>query len=122
MKACLAAANLVVVPIEPSGLSARAADRIVKLVGEVQTLRPDLQARFVVSRKKARTVLGRQMRDLASGLPVLESEITERVLFAEAITYGRTVQEMDPGHPGAREIAALTNELQLCLTHRNTAP
>ena len=115
VRSCLAAADLAAVPIEPSGLSARASDRIVELIGEAQTFRPELQARFIVSRKRARTRIGRQMRDLATGLPVLRTEITERVAFTEAMTYGRTVQEMDPRHPGAAEIAALAAELKQCL-------
>ena len=115
VKACMAAADLVVVPIEPSGLSARASDRIVTLLAEAETYRPGLPARFVISRKKARTVIGREMRNLATGLPVLETEICDRIDFAKAMTYGETVQEVDPRHPGAREIAALAAELQACL-------
>ena len=122
VRACLAAADLVAVPLEPSGLAARAADRTLALIGEARTFRPALQARFVVSRRKARTVLGRRMRDLAVGLPVLQTEITERVAFAEAMTYGRTVPEMAPRHPGAAEIAALTAELLLCLPPPESIP
>lgn len=51
VKACVIAADLVVVPIEPSGLSARASDRIVTLLAEAAIYRPALQARFVISRK-----------------------------------------------------------------------
>ena len=115
VKACVIAADLVVVPIEPSGLSARAADRTVALLAEAAIYRPALQARFVVNRRKAHTVLGREMRHLATGLPVLETEIRDRIDFAKAMTYGHVLQEVDPRHPGAREIAALAAELQACL-------
>ena len=115
VKACVIAADLVVVPIEPSGLSARAADRTVALLAEAAIYRPALQARFVVNRRKARTVLGREMRHLATGLPVLATEIRDRIDFAKALTYGHVLQEMDPRHPGAVEIAALAAELQTCL-------
>ena len=115
VKACVIAADLVAVPIEPSGLSARAADRIVALLAEAAVYRPELQGRFVVNRRKARTVLGREMRRLAEGLPVLEAEIRDRIAFAKALTYGHALQEVDPRHPGAREIADLTAELQACL-------
>ena len=111
VKACVIAADLVVVPIEPSGLSARAADRIVELLAEAAIYRPALQARFVVNRRKARTVLGREMRHLATGLPVLATEIRDRIAFAKAMTYGDVLQEVDARHPGAVEIAGLTDEL-----------
>ena len=120
VKSCIAAADLVAVPIEPSGLSARASDRIVNLLVEAEPYLPGLQCRFVVSRKKARTVIGREMRHLATGLPVLETEITERVLFVRAMTYGQTVQELEPESPGAVELAALATELKQCLQPRET--
>lgn len=112
LRSCLAAADLCVIPLEPSGLSVRAADRILALVGEVRTFRPELQARFVVSRKIPHTVIGRELRRLTAGAPVLESEITQRVAFAMAMTYGQTIAEREGAdHPGEREIANLTREL-----------
>lgn len=122
VEACVAAADLVVVPIEPSGLSARAADRIVELLARAKTYRPELETRFVVNRRKARTVLGREMRHLAEGLPVLQAEICDRIGFAKAMTYGQTLQEVDPHHPGAYEIAVLTAELQTCLPIGEPSP
>lgn len=112
LRSCLVAADLCVIPIEPSGLSVRAADRILAMVETVRTIRPGLEARFVVNRKKARTLIGRELRHLATGLMVLETEISDRIDFANAVTYGRTIAERaGDGHPGAVEIARLTEEL-----------
>ena len=113
LRSCLAAADLCAIPIEPSGLSVRAADRILAMIEEVGAFRPELEARFVVSRKIAGTVIGRELRSLTAGPPVLEAEVTQRVAFAMAMTYGQTIAEREgANHPGAREIASLANELQ----------
>ena len=112
LRSCLAGCDLCAIPIEPSGLSVRAADRILDMIDEVRTFRPELDARFVVSRKIAGTVIGRELRDLAAGPPVLASEVTQRVAFAVAMTYGQTIAEREgDAHPGAGEIASLTDEL-----------
>ena len=112
LRSCLAAADLCAIPIEPSGLSVRAADRILAMVDEVRMFHPNLAARFVVNRKIPRTVIGRELRELTEGPPVLEAEVTQRVAFAMAMTYGQTIAEREgTDHPGAGEIAGLADEL-----------
>ena len=92
-RSCLIAADVAVIPIEPSALSAWASDRTVGQIEEARIYRPDLRAFFVVSRKIAGTVLGREMRRLELPLPVLETEITQRVAFAESMLKAQS-------HPG----------------------
>ena len=122
LRSCLVAADLCAIPIEPSGLSVRAADRLLDMIEEVRILRPELETRFVVSRKIAGTVIGRELRGLTAGAPVLKSEVTQRVGFAMAMTYGQTIAEREGGsHPGTVEIANLTDELLQCPTQEQTA-
>ena len=122
LRSCLAVADLCAIPIEPSGLSVRAADRVLALVGKVRPSRPGLRVRFVVSRKLPTTVIGRNLRNLVDGPPVLDTEITQRVGFAMAMTSGRTIAEYEGrGHPGAVEIANLTDELLQIQTEEQTA-
>ena len=122
LRSCLAAADLCAIPIEPSGLSVRAADRILDMVDEARTFRPELDARFVVSRKIAGTVIGRELRSLTAGPPVLEAEVTQRVAFAMAMTYGQTIAEREGSeHPGACEMVNLTRELLQIHTQEPTA-
>ena len=110
-RSCLIAADIVVIPIEPSALSAWASDRTVGQVEEARIYRPDLQARIVISRKIPGTVLGREMRLLELPLPVLETEITQRVAFAESMLQAQSIQEYAPNSAAAREIAELIKEL-----------
>ncbi len=111
-RACIIAADLVLVPVEPSGLSAWAADLTVRQIREARTYRPDLAAAFVVSRKLAGTVIGRDARGLAGeDLPIADTEIVSRVAFPEALTKGQTIFEWAPGSPAAAEIDRLATEI-----------
>jgi chromosome partitioning protein len=107
------ASDVVLIPIEPSGLSTWAAAETVGQVQEAQTIKPSLRCGFVVSRKIGQTVIGREIRDIAAeqGFPILQSEVLQRVPFAESLTMGRTIQEYAFGSPAAREIDALVNEV-----------
>lgn len=108
------ACDVVVIPIEPSGLSTWAADKTVSQVREAMLIKPSLKCGIVVSRKISNTVLGREIRDLAAAfdMPIFETEIVQRVQFAEASTLGRTVFEHAAHSAAAQEIEALTQEIE----------
>ena len=48
----------------------------------------------------------------ATGIPILESEIEQRVAFAESLTMGQTIFEWAEGSASAREIGSLTKEFK----------
>ena len=92
------------------------------MVDEVRAMRPELAARFVVSRKITSTLIGRDLRNLIDEPPVLESEITQRVAFAMAMTHGQSIAEREgAAHQGAVERANLTRELLQCCIKEQTA-
>lgn len=113
-RSVIIASDVVCIPIEPSGLSTWAADETVNQIGEARALKPNLECGFVVSRKIGKTVIGREIREIAaaSGLPIFESEIMQRVPFAESLTLGQTIFEYAPGSAGASEIKQLTQEIE----------
>ena len=57
-RSCIVASGMVLVPIEPSGLSTWASDLTVRQVKEAQELNQNLKCGFVVSRKIGNTVIG----------------------------------------------------------------
>jgi chromosome partitioning protein len=118
-RAVIIASDVVLIPIEPSGLSTWAASETVAQVQEAQTLKPTLKCGFVVSRKIGHTVIGREIRDMAAaeGLPILQSEVLQRVPFAESLTVGQTIFEYAPDSPAAREIEALMDEVKAWVEH-----
>lgn len=113
-RSCIAASDFVALPIEPSGLSTWASDLTVKQVREAQEFKPSLKCGFVVSRKIGKTVIGRDIRNMAAeaGLPILASEIEQRVAFAEGMTMGQTIFEWAGDSNAAREINQLTEEIE----------
>ncbi len=113
-RSCIVASDFVALPIEPSGLSTWASDLTVRQVKEAQEFKPTLKCGFVVSRQIGQTVIGRDIRNMAAeaGLPILESEIEQRVAFAEGMTMGQTIFEWADDSNAAREIEHLTKEIE----------
>lgn len=113
-RSCIIASDFVALPIEPSGLSTWASDLTVRQVQEAQAYKETLKCGFVVSRKIGNTVIGRDIRTMASEarMPILSTEIEQRVAFAESMTMGKTIFEWSPRSAAAREIERLTREIQ----------
>lgn len=113
-RSCIVASDFVALPIEPSGLSTWASDLTVRQVKEAQEFKPSLKCGFVVSRKIGKTVIGRDIRNMAAeaGLPILGNEIEQRVAFAEGMTMGQTIFEWAGDSNAAREIEHLTKEIE----------
>ncbi|KFL45012.1 ParA-like protein [Sphingobium sp. ba1] len=113
MRAALIAADLALIPVQPSALDGWASAEIVALVREARSFHPALEARFVLNRCDPRTRIARSTRaGLADQQPsLLGPGIAQRILFAEVMAQGRLVFESDPDGPAAREIAALTSAI-----------
>ena len=113
-RSCIIASDFVALPIEPSGLSTWASDLTVRQVQEAQAYKETLKCGFVVSRKIRNTIIGRDIRAMAAqaDIPILESEVEQRVAFAESMTMGRTIFEWSPRSAATREIERLTNEIK----------
>lgn len=112
-RACIIASDFVVLPIEPSGLSTWASDLTVKQVQEAQVYKETLKCGFVVSRKIGNTVLGREIRSMATdtGIELLDAEVEQRVAYAESLTMGKTIFEWAPTGTAAKEIMTLSGEI-----------
>jgi chromosome partitioning protein len=88
---------------------------------EAQELKPALKCGFVVSRKVGATILGRDTRSMAAdaGIPTFETEIEQRVAYAEAVTMGKTIFEWSMRGSAVSDIQALTHELLDVLNEQN---
>jgi chromosome partitioning protein len=114
MRSALLAADLVLIPVQPSPFDGWASAEFLTLLGEARSFRPDLHARFILNRCTARTVIARETGAalIAHDPPLLETRISQRVVFAEAAQSGRLAFERDEAGPAAREITALTREIE----------
>jgi chromosome partitioning protein len=112
-RSALLAADLVLIPVQPSVLDGWASAEMLRLLEEARIFRPGLRARFVLNRCAARTVIARETGEaLARSEPsVLASRIGQRVAYPEAAAQGRLAFELDPQGPAAVEIAALAAEV-----------
>lgn len=114
MRSALLAADLVLIPVQPSPFDGWASAEMLALVAEARIYRPALVARFVLNRCGARTVIARETAEtLADHDPlVLTCTIGQRVAFAAAAQSGRLVCELDNADFATREIAALATAIE----------
>jgi len=114
MRSALLAADLVLIPVQPSPFDGWASAEMLALLAEARIYRPQLIARFVLNRCAARTVIARETAETLADHdpPMLASAVGQRVVFAGAAQTGRLASEIDLRSPAAREIAALAAEIE----------
>ena len=113
LRSALLAADLVLIPVQPSPLDGWASAEMLTLLREARIYRPEIAARFLLNRCGARTVIARETAETLADHdpPVLGATIGQRVAFADAAQSGRLVSELDEDSLAAREIAALCAEI-----------
>ena len=101
----IVAANVVLIPVQPSLYDIWATERIELTEGK-------LKAAFVVSRRIRGTIIGNDIEDQLQKfeLPIFSNGTYQRIEYAKAIKEGRTVCELDT--EASKEIIMITNELE----------
>ena len=122
-RSAMLAADLVLIPVQPSPYDVWAAQDLVELIDETRVYRDDLQARFVVSRRIVNTAIGRDVSAALAkwSVPVLPAHVSQRVAFAESAAAGSTVLETARTSPAAREIEALRDAIGAVLLDERRA-
>jgi chromosome partitioning protein len=119
---CLAAADFLLVPVKPSPFDVdRMLDTLSILTERADGRRPLF--RCLLTQTTRDSVIARHIRaELAeAGLPVLRSEMTNRVAYPEATLWGATPSLMSWKGPAAREIAAIAEEVDMVLGEQQAA-
>jgi chromosome partitioning protein len=107
------AADVILIPVQPSPYDIWATEDLVRLVQErIQITEGKLKAAFVVCRSIKRTILGREIAEQLYflHLPVFEAQTNQRQEYAKSVQEGRTVLEGNT--EAAKEIMAIVNELE----------
>ena len=114
LRSALLAADLALIPAQPSPFDGWASAEMLTLIAEARVFRSALRARFVLNRCPARIIIARQTaQSLAEhDPPALTGRIGQRIIFAEAAQTGQLVFERDSGGLAAGEIAALASEIE----------
>ena len=112
-RSVIMAADLIVIPLQPSPMDVWAAVETIDLINEAKIYRPDLGTCLLVNRKINNTAIGRDVREALADLdvPVLKSDIVQRVAFVESAAAGRTVVDIR-NHKAAKEVKKLVDELR----------
>lgn len=108
-------ADLVLIPVQPSGFDLWAANSVVELVKQRQELadgRP--KAAFIVSRQITNTKLATESRQalIELGFPILNAFTSQRIAYAQSSSNGKTVLDTEPEGIAAKEVRALVKEIK----------
>lgn len=112
-RSAIMAADLVLIPVQPSPYDVWAAKEIVDLLREASSFKESLKVAFVINRKIANTAIGRDVTEALASyeLPVLRNALAQRVSFAESAGKGLTVLETEPKGLAAKEVITMVDEL-----------
>ncbi len=112
-RSAIVAADLVVIPIQPSPYDVWAAVEVINLIKEASVFKESLKSVFVINRKIVNTAIGRDVVEALAeySIPVAKAGVCQRVAFAESAASGQTVMELDRKSSATKEIKALVKEL-----------
>ena len=112
-RSAIVAADLVVIPIQPSPYDVWAAVEVINLIKEASVFKESLKSVFVINRKIVNTAIGRDVVEALAeySIPVAKAGVCQRVVFAESAASGQTVIELDRKSSASKEIKALVKEL-----------
>jgi chromosome partitioning protein len=116
-RSALLAADLVLIPVQPSAYDVWATQEMMSLIAEARVFRPQLRAAFVINRRVVGTVIGREARDALADqpFPTLRADIAQRIAFADSVAAGRLVRELAPKCAAAAEITTLAQAVREAL-------
>lgn len=109
------AADIVLIPVQPSPYDIWAASDLVDLVKQrIEVTDGRLQAAFVVSRAIKGTRIGAEVTEALNGygLPILQARITQRVSYPGTAAVGVTVLDTELNGDAAQEVLALAAEVK----------
>jgi chromosome partitioning protein len=112
-KSIVLAADLILIPVQPSPHDIWSAAEVVRLIEDAGTFKDSIKTVFIVNRKIINTALGRDVFAALENYPfsTLKTTIGQRVAFAESAAVGASVLETDPNGAASLEINSLTREV-----------
>jgi chromosome partitioning protein len=112
-RSAIMAAEIVLIPVQPSPFDVWAAKEIIHLLEEAKIFKDEQKSAFVINRKVTNTAIGRDVREALGGygMPVLSASVSQRIAFAESAAQGTSVMEIDANSQASKEIFALVEAL-----------
>ena len=112
-KSIVAASDMILIPVQPAALDIWSATDTVALIKNAMQRKKGIRTAFVMSRVPTGTIISREA-DIAlarHGLPVMKTQIAQRVSINWAIGYGLSVFDLKKNKKGAEDFAALRDEI-----------
>lgn len=112
-RSALEVSDLVIIPIAPSPLDIWSSKETIALVNTLGQRRRNLRAKLLIYRKIPGTRLGKEAREAmrSYNLDILATEISQRIVFVEAMIAGLSVLKYAPKSIAADEIRSLCKEI-----------
>jgi chromosome partitioning protein len=112
-RAAIEVSNLAIIPIAPSPLDIWSSKETIALVNALGKKFRKLNAKILIYRKIPGTRLGKEARDAMQSynLDILATEISQRIVFVEAMIAGLSVLKYAPKSIAANEIRSLCVEI-----------
>lgn len=112
-RSAILAADLVVIPVQPSPFDLWASAETVRLIKESSVYKENSKSVYAINREIVNTAIGRDISQTLtqSEYPVLHSHVCQRVAFAECLAQGKTVYETNSDIKAVAEIDALADEI-----------
>ena len=118
MRTVIRSSDMLIIPVTPGLADFWSTQKLVDIYLEEKEKRPKLDARLIINRVDRRTRLGREFRSFLQKLsiPILITEIPQRIIYSEAWHAGMTVDRLKPNSNGAKDFKLLSKEIMLWLT------
>lgn len=109
----LVLSDLTIVPVSPSPLDIWSASETIDQIRKSMKKNKQLSAQLLVYRKIPGTRIGKEAKSALNGygLPVFNTEITQKIAAVEAMIYGQTVLDYAPRSKSAYEFKQLAEEV-----------
>lgn len=117
-KATLVVSKLALIPISPSPLDINSARATIELIQEgTKRGATKVKVFLLISKKIVGTNLAKEARQACQmlKLPILKTEISQRIALCESAITGQSVLEYAPNSLAAEEFIALGKEVKRCL-------
>ena len=112
-RAGFALSDFAIIPVTPSPYDIRSARKTVDMIGAGRDSGAiQVEPHLLVSRKVVGTTLAKEVREALGvfKVPILETEISQRIALCEAGIVGQTIQEYAPNSQAAEEFQRLGEE------------
>lgn len=114
MRTAFAVSSFAIIPVTPSPYDIHSVKKTIDMINEGKVSGAiHIQPFLLISRKIVGTTLGRDAREALSifTIPILKTEICQRIALCEAGIIGQTIQEYAPGSSADMEFDNLRKEV-----------